>query len=93
MNGIAIIVALAGLIEGLQEAALGKHLSGIWMQLVSWAVGIGLCFLCQVGLFSTLGLVESVDTIRFAGDMVVTGLIVGLGANAAHLVINRFRAD
>jgi hypothetical protein len=50
-------------------------------------------FLCQVGLFTALDLVDAVDKIRFAGDMVVTGLIVGLGANAAHLIINRFRED
>ena len=91
MEGIAIVAGLAGLIEGVQEVVLGKYLKGIWMQLVSWVLGVALCFLCQIGFFTTLGLVESVDKIRFAGDMVVTGLIVGLGANAAHLIINRFR--
>ncbi len=92
MEGIAVVIGLAGLIEGVQEVALGKYLKGIWMQLVSWVLGIALCFLCQVGFFSTLGLVDSVDQIRFTGDLVVTGLIVGLGANFVHLVIGRFKA-
>ena len=68
-----MVVALAGLIEGIQELALGRYLPGWAMQLVSWGLGIGLCFLLQVGLFSALGLVDSVDAIRFSGDMVFTG--------------------
>lgn len=91
MTGVALVVALAGLIEGIQELALGRYLHGWAMQLVSWGLGIGLCFLLQVGLFSALGLVDSVDAIRFSGDMVFTGLVVGLGANGAHMVLNRFR--
>lgn len=91
MTGVALVVALAGLIEGIQEMALGKYLHGWAMQLVSWGLGVGLCFLLQVGLFSALGMVDSVDAIRFSGDMIVTGLIVGLGANGAHIVLNRFR--
>lgn len=84
MEGLAIFVSLAAGIERLQETTLGKRLSGIWMQIVSWVVGIIVCVLLKVGLFKMLGMIDTADIVRTYGDFVISGFIVGLGSNFLH---------
>lgn len=92
MAGLAIIGALAIGIERFQEFLLGKKLNGWLMQVLSWVLGIGICVLVKVGLFSALGLVDSVDVLRSYGDYAVTGFLIGLGANFIHDLVGGLTA-
>ena len=90
MEGAISVVVLIGvmamLVEQLIERFLGKVLSGEAIIYASAVLGIVLCVLFQLDGFSTLGFAIPLGA-PYTGQ-VLTGIIVGSGANFYHKVFH-----
>ena len=77
MKGLALIIAVAVLIEGLVEYA--REIREKPVQIATLILGIGMAFLFKADMFAYL----NIDVNVYA-DYVLTGIIMSRGSNYAH---------
>lgn len=85
-NVVTLIGIMAVLVEQLVERFLGKVLSGEKIIYASAILGIVLCVLFRLDVFSALGFAIPLGA-PYAGQ-ILTGIIVGSGANFYHKVFH-----
>ena len=92
MQGIALIISVSILVEGLTQyikEIISSEREVKVANIISLIAGVGLSFIFQAQLFAALGLEVAYPVI----DTILTGLVLSRGSNYVHDLISRMGGE